>query len=804
MIEPRVAGAGFDPAPPVQPNHDARWRMYLLAILYFVAAMALPAAVEPPGGSQHSLITLLLFALAVALATSAGGLRGGIVFLLLGAAWFIIVTLPRVPELSIAAKSVSVALYVLSAGGSALLVAAHRRARLQAEAEAEAVRLELEQRVLDASRTTEEGAWAGERYRTPADDAADTAIFMLTPEGRHATWNKGVGRMLGYEKLEFLRGSPEDLFIPDDRAQGLPARELAEALERGRISAERWMIRKDGTWLPVLATISSVLNQKGKLLGFSKRLRDLSAVKRIEDELLRHQEALELGYEAAGLGTWDHDLISGELRLDQRATLMFGFHPGDPVTYDNWADAVHSEDLEPMEELRGTAIRDHQPFSSQFRVLWPDGTTHWLAAMGRGSYDKATGKPLRMRGILLDVTERKQTEERMQEVVRLESIGRLAGGIAHDLNNMLVAIMGFSDLLGRSLEPDDPRLEDVEQITRAATQSATLTQQLLAFARRELIQPRSLDLNRLVRFAAGMLRPVVGENIQLVVKLSPTVGGIHADPPRVEQIVMNLVLNARDAMPQGGRVEVETSALDVDEGDPKWQTEAEAPPPGRYAVLKISDTGHGMDAGTLKHIWEPFFTTKPAGQGTGLGLSVVYGSVKQSGGFVTVESEVDKGTTFRVYWPEIIVVPEHTGEIAIPAPAQHGTESVLIVEDEPVVRALIVRTVAGFGYYCVEAHDATEALRLLEEERGRIELVITDVVMPGMSGGQLGEVLAQHYPTLPVLYTSGFANDDVIRRGLLDASRPFLQKPFAPDDLARKIREVLEATTGLEHHAQSA
>jgi CheY-like chemotaxis protein len=267
---------------------------------------------------------------------------------------------------------------------------------------------------------------------------------------------------------------------------------------------------------------------------------------------------------------------------------------------------------------------------------------------------------------------------------------------------------------------------------------------------------------------------------------------------------MNLVLNARDAMPQGGRVEVETSAVELDATSPVWQPEAEAPPPGRYAVLSVRDTGHGMDPGTLQHIWEPFFTTKPAGRGTGLGLSVVYGSVKQSGGFVWVESEVGRGTTVRVYWPEIPAVSEHTGEIPIPTPIQRGTETVLVVEDEPVVRALMMRTVTGFGYRCLEAHEATEALRLLEQERGKIDLVITDVVMPGLSGGQLGEILAQQLPTLPVLYTSGFANNDVIRRGLLDASRPFLQKPFAPEALARKIREVLEADAIVMHQDQSA
>jgi two-component system cell cycle sensor histidine kinase/response regulator CckA len=775
-----------------------RWKFYGMAIVCIAVAIVLPVAVQAIVGSQSSLITLLIFCLAAGFASAAGGIAAGSAALLLGAIWFFFVARHYSPAISNSGALLFLGIYALSAGGISALVVWQRR-RIDPDWES------LDEEDPNDRRTNAEmPRGRSERYRTPPDEANDSAIFMLTPEGRLATWNKGIGRMLGYDKLEFLQADAADLFTPDDRAQGLPGRELTEAAEKGRVSAQRWVVRKDGTWLPVQVTVTSVQDRGGNLLGFASRLRDLSEVKRIEEELLRHQEALELGYEAAGLGTWDHDLLTGELRLDQRATSMLGFHPGDTVTYANWMDALHPEDQGPTEELRKAAIVDRQPFSAQFRILWPDGTTHWIAAIGRGTYQKASGRPLRMRGILLDVTERKQTEERLQEVVRLEAIGRLAGGIAHDLNNMLVAIMGFSDLLGRTFEPDDPRRDDVDQINRAATQSANLTQQLLAFARREMIRPRQMDLNRLVRYAAGMLRPVVGENIELAVRLSPTLGGIHADPPRVEQIVMNLVLNARDAMPQGGLVEVETSTVELHANSPVWQPEAEAPPPGRYAVLSVRDTGHGMDPDTLKHIWEPFFTTKPAGQGTGLGLSVVYGSVKQSGGFVWAESEAGRGTTIRVYWPETLAVSEHTGEIPIPSPVQQGTENVLVVEDEPVVRALIVRTVMGFGYRCLEAHDATEALRLLEQEQGKFDLVITDVVMPGMSGGRLGELLAHHYPALPVLYTSGFANNDIIRRGLLDASRPFLQKPFTPDDLARKIRDVLEASTASDYEAQTA
>jgi two-component system, cell cycle sensor histidine kinase and response regulator CckA len=547
-----------------------------------------------------------------------------------------------------------------------------------------------------------------------------------------------------------------------------------------------------------------VLNRQRQVAGFAAKLRDLSEAKQVEEELRRSQEALELANEAAGLGTWDHDLVSGELRWDTRAKALFGLPPEAPVTFREWVEAIHPDDLLTAEEVLERAIRDRQAFSTHYRVIWADGSIHWLAVIGRGTYSPRTGAALRMRGILLDITERKRTEERLQEVLRLEAIGRLAGGIAHDLNNMLVAILGFSDLLAQSMGANDPRLDDVKQIGEAAARSADLTRQLLAFARRELIRPRRLDLNGVVRYAGGILRPVLGENIGLVLQLSSTVGAIHADPGRVEQILMNLVLNSRDAMPQGGRVTVETAAVTL-EAPPLvgLQPVSEAPPAGRYAMLSVSDTGHGMDSGTLQHIWEPFFTTKPTGQGTGLGLSVVYGSVKQSGGFVSVDSEVGRGTVVRVYWPEILQQTDQLGELTTPKPAERGKETLLVVEDEPVVRALIVRTLRGLGYRCLEAKDAAEALRVLEAEAGHLDLVMTDVVMPGISGGDLGARLSERYPMLPVLYTSGFADDDVIRRGLLGAARPFLQKPFTPTDLGRKVREVLDSPAVREQRAQN-
>jgi two-component system, cell cycle sensor histidine kinase and response regulator CckA len=629
-------------------------------------------------------------------------------------------------------------------------------------------------------------------HRTPEEQAINYATLRLDRHGRCLSWDAGIERMLGYSREEFIGLPVSDLYLPEDQADGVVEHQLRAAGERGRFSEERWIVRKNGTRFPALVSLASVLSRQGEVLGFSKRIRDLTEVKRVEEELRRSKEALDLANVAAGLGTWDHDLLTGELQLDDRAKALLGFPPDAPTPYRAWVAAIHPDDLGSAEEVLDRALHERQPFSTEYRVVWPDGSVHWLAVIGRGSYSPGTGRPLRMRGILLDMTERKRTEERLQEVLRLEAIGRLAGGIAHDLNNMLVAILGFSDLLAQSMEPADPRLQDVREINEAAERSAELTRQLLAFARRELIQPRKLDLNAIIRHAGGMLRPVLGENIRVVLQLSSDLGTIHADPGRVEQILMNLVLNSRDAMPRGGQVTVETAEVVLESDNPAWQQQSEIPPSGRYAMLAVTDSGHGMDPDTLQHIWEPFFTTKPAGKGTGLGLSVVYGSVKQSGGFVWVDSEVDRGTVVRVYWPVMSQEAEQPTQVVQPAPVERGTETLLVVEDERVVRALMVRSLSGLGYHCVEAGNAEEALLVLEQQR-HIDLVITDVVMPGTSGGDLGLILAERYPTLPVLYTSGFADNDVIRRGLLDAGRPFLQKPFAPRELARKVREVLES-----------
>jgi two-component system, cell cycle sensor histidine kinase and response regulator CckA len=703
----------------------------------------------------------------------------------------------------------ALALYLLIAIGIVCLAVALARAwraLRQAKAsawEATARADQLEREVLEHQRIEEAWLQREERYRTPLDQSEDYTRFLLDTKGKPTSWNSGVRRVLGYDKVDFLQLSAADLYTAEDREAGIPERDLTEATERGRASSERWFVRKDGSRFWASMSMSSVKDRQGRLLGFSKRLRDLSETKHAEEELRRKQETLELALEAGGLGTWEYELATGEMHWDARAKAHFGLLSDATVTHPAWLEALHPEDQEPTRKRWEHAVRDRSPFSAEYRVIWPDGSIHSIMAVGQCTFDEATGEPLSIAGVMLDLTERRRAEEHLQESLRLEAVGRLAGGIAHDLNNMLAAILGFSEFLDRSLEPDDPRRADVGQISRAADRSAGLTRQLLAFARRELIQPQVLDINAVVRNAGALLPSILGENVELGLQLAPDLGVVYADPRQIEQTLMNLVLNARDAMPQGGRVTIETKTVRFEPGSRASREVADAASTGNFTMLAVTDTGHGMGAATLQRIWEPFFTTKSPGQGTGLGLSSVYGAAKQSGGFVWADSEPGRGTTVQVYWPEVLAEPEPLGEPSGLPEVEGGSETVLIVEDEELVRAFVVRALRSHGYQCREARDAGEALRLLEQGQARIDLVITDVVMPGMSGGALGDRLALLRPGLPVLYTSAFVDEDVIRRGLLEQGRPFLQKPCTPRDLARKVREVLDAAASIRDRAET-
>jgi len=383
----------------------------------------------------------------------------------------------------------------------------------------------------------------------------------------------------------------------------------------------------------------------------------------------------------------------------------------------------------------------------------------------------------------------RQSEEQLRQAQKIEAVGRLAAGVAHDFNNILTAIAGYSELLLRQLDPDDPRRKNAEQIEKAAYMAAALTRQLLTFSRKQVIEPRILNLNTVVLNIERMLRRLIGENIEFCTILDPAAGHINADPGQIEQVILNLAVNARDAMPTGGKLTVTTANTTLDENHledfPDLTT-------GDYVMLAIADTGTGMSDATKAHLFEPFFTTKPLGKGTGLGLATCFGIVKQNAGQINVHSELGRGTTFKVYFPHVKLAPEPPRVRTMSKEAAGGNETVLLVEDEPVVRELAVATLREKGYTVVEAVNGEDGLRMARQHDGKIDLVLTDIVMPVMGGKEMADALRTSHPDTKILFTSGYSQDAMGHHGVLRPGLLFLQKPYISTTLARKVREALD------------
>lgn len=395
-----------------------------------------------------------------------------------------------------------------------------------------------------------------------------------------------------------------------------------------------------------------------------------------------------------------------------------------------------------------------------------------------------------------DITERRRAEEELRkseeqfrQSQKLESVGRLAGGIAHDFNNMLTAINGYSDLTLRRLSQDNPLRRNIEEIKKAGERSAELTRQLLAFSRRQILQTKVLDINEVISDTIVMLKRLIGEDIRLVSSLSPDSGQVKTDPGQLSQVLMNLVVNSRDALPKGGTIIIETRSVFLDEN---YAVKHISVKPGRYVMLAVSDNGTGINSEIIENIFEPFFTTKETGKGTGLGLSTVYGIVKQSGGNIWVYSEVGKGTTFKIYLPQVIETAESVNNLTNFSDLPRGTETILLVEDEEIVRNLTREMLETCGYTVLEASNGFEALKI-SVDKAKIDLLLTDVVMPEMGGRELAEKLRQLYPRMRVLFSSGYTDAAIVQNSLIDPNTNFIQKPFNLNDLAQKLREIFNS-----------
>ena len=499
------------------------------------------------------------------------------------------------------------------------------------------------------------------------------------------------------------------------------------------------------------------------------------------------EERMRFALESTRVGIWDYDYLSNALTWSEILELQYGLQPGTfGGTLDAYVSRIHPDDRQSALVAMREAERTGADFTLEHRLIRADGGVRWAQSAGRIILGP-TRQPVRGIGISLDITARRKLEEQYQQAQKMEAVGRLAAGVAHDFNNLLTAILGYCELMIAELPPEDSRRSDLEEIHKAGTRGAGLTRQLLAFSRKQIVEPRPLDLNAVVEGMKPMLARLIGEDVDVSVRLSSDVATVVADPAQVEQILMNLAVNARDAMPRGGMLTIATENVELDEHYAATHAEVK---PGPYVALTVSDTGTGMTPDVQARLFEPFYTTKEAGKGTGLGLATVHGIVKQHGGHVGLYSEVGSGSSFHVYLPRTRaaqVVPEvraQTGQIG-------GTETILVVEDAEGLRQLVRRVLERQGYTVFEAANANEALAKLAQAPA-VDLLLTDVIMPGASGPELTQQIVEQRPAIKVIYMSGYTEDAISHHGVLNPGVAFLHKPFTSKALGRKIRQLLD------------
>ncbi|HET6962370.1 MAG TPA: ATP-binding protein, partial [Terriglobia bacterium] len=530
-------------------------------------------------------------------------------------------------------------------------------------------------------------------------------------------------------------------------------------------------------------------------IAISVLLFNIQRRRKAEARLRASENSLEKAQSVAHIGSWDHNLIRGELWWSSETYRIFGYEEERPVvSLDFFLERVHPEDVQAVLQASSEARTRGKAYALDHRILRPDGTVRLVQQQAEVFIDR-DGRAVRLVGTTSDITDLRSLEEQLRHSQKMEAVGRLAGGIAHDFNNLLTAINGYCDLILEDLSAQHPLRSDLLEIRRAGERAATLTRQLLAFSRKQVLEPRVINLNTIVAGMDNMLRRLLGEDIELHTHLQPNLSLVKADPGQLEQVILNLAVNARDAMPKGGKLAIETSNAVLDED---YARNHRSIVPGFYTLLAVSDTGCGMDSETQAHLFEPFFTTKDPGKGTGLGLSMVYGIVKQSGGSIWVYSEPNQGSIFKIYLPSLQESREADATQEPPEKLANGSEIVLVVEDESAVRSFTRMVLQRGGYQVIEASNGEEALSLSRKHPGEIQLLVTDMVMPGMGGRQVAEALEQQRPGVRVLYLSGYTENTIAPRGTLGTELPFLQKPFTMEALLRKVRQVLDQTAKSE------
>jgi two-component system cell cycle sensor histidine kinase/response regulator CckA len=752
-------------------------RSRLVAYLAALGAVALAAVVDLALLPWITPSVTPAFLLAVAIAAYFGGFLPGIAAAVTSIIVLVYFLFP-LAVLSGQSTTFRIFNYLATAAGITLiggLANRSRRLALDRARENQVLRERAEsalQKLQSQREVARGGAEASSRLAAIVTSSHD-AIVGKTLDGVVTSWNAGAERIFGYTAGEMI-GQSIFRLVPEDRHDA--ERDLLERLRQGENVAgeEAERIRKDGQRIWISLSVSPVRDAEGRLIGAASIKRDITERRRAETELRRHQDQLRLAHRAAQVGAWHWDVTTRQLTWDDGLRQLYGLRADETVNdLAGFLARVHPDDRDRVERSFQRALQGGGGLGHEYRIVLSSGEIRWLADLGQVGLD-SEGHAIYVTGIGLDITARRAAEERLREAHRLQAAGQLAGGIAHEANNQMSVVLGAVHFLLRRDDLPEPAAADVGLIRRAAERTATITQQLLAFSRRQLLRLENVDLNELVESAEPLLRRSLAETQELVIRLGELAGPVRADHHQLEQVLLNLILNARDAMPQGGQVTIETGRN------------------GQTAFLTVRDTGVGMDQQILRRAFEPFFTTKEIGQGTGLGLSVVHGIVAQVGGQIQADSEPGRGSVFTLRLPIAAAPAASAGTSGADAGGPPpGGATVLVVEDDETVRRMTVRALDEAGYATLEATDGQEALDLVRQRPSPPDLVVTDLGMPRMDGHQLAQRLRADHPSLPVLLISGHVHPDP--QPAEGPPWPLLRKPFPPEELVRQVAEMLAA-----------
>ncbi len=745
---------------------------YGVAVASVALAMGLRLLLVPAIGYQFPFATLFF---ATLLTSWFGGVRPALLAAVLGGLSTAYFLLPPRGTFVVhgSDQQFGLAIYLAVSLGIALLGGAMRSARRKSEASArelqeahELLEARVRERTAELTQSNESLRSSEDRYRLLVEGVNDYAIFMLDPDGTVQTWNSGAERLKGFHAREIVGKSFSSFFTPEDVAAGVPAQELARAAAASKVEVEGWRVRPDGSRFWITGTLIALYDRNHVLKGFTKIARDLTERRR-NDELLR--------------SVLNHT-VHGIVGIDENGIVTLFNGAAEDIFHRTAADVIGANVKMLMPQ---PSQSEHDAYLAKFlrtgepnvigrprRVLGlrQDGSTFPIDLT-------VTGFLLEGRrhfvGIVEDISEKQKLEAQFHQAQKLEAVGQLAGGVAHDFNNLLTIISGYGEMILSDLPAGHELRSSVEPILEAGARAAALTGQLLAYSRRTVLEPKVLDLNVVIEDMESMLRRLLGEDIILSDSLDPKIGLVRVDPGQLGQILMNLAVNARDAMPRGGSLTIETRAVELG------------------VMLVFTDTGQGMSAEVKARIFEPFFTTKAVGKGTGLGLAVVSGVVRQSGGSIEVYSEPGRGTTFEICFP-VADQPVAASSYNELSGDPRGSETILLVEDDDAVRKLALRSLQSYGYRILPAGGARQAMDVAVQHQGHIDLLATDLVMPLMSGRELAQALQPKFSRMKVLYLSGYTDDDMVRHGIQHFEVNLLQKPFTPSSLARKVRQVLD------------